>query len=69
MLSIFYKCRGYSEEMKSIPSAVLNDNCKSSKSDDDVVKYIVKGLDSHYLKACSDKVKRDLEKSKAKVKQ
>lgn len=68
MLSIFYKCRGYSEEMKSIPSAVLKEYCKSSKSDDDIVMFIVKGLDSQFLKACSDKVKRDLEKSKSKAK-
>lgn len=68
MLSIFYKCRGYSEEMKSIASEVLRENCKSSKSDDDIVRFIVKGLDSHFLKACSDKVKRDLEKTKSKVK-
>lgn len=68
MLSIFYKCRGYSEEMKNIPSAVLKECCESGKSDDDIVVFIVKGLDSHFLKACSDKVKRDLEKSKSKVK-
>jgi hypothetical protein len=68
MLSIFYKCRSYSEEMKTIPSEALKEHCKSTKSDDDIVKFIVKGLDSHFLKACSDKVKRDLEKSKSKVK-
>ena len=68
MLSIFYKCRGYSEEMKSIPTDVLKEQCKSTKSDDDIVKFIVKGLDAHFLKACSDKVKRDLEKSKSKAK-
>ncbi len=67
ILSIFYKCRQESEELKTIPNAILKEYCNSKASDFDIVKFIVKGLDTHFLKACSDKMKRDLEKSKNKA--
>lgn len=69
LLNLFYKCRAYSEDSKSIPFNIIKHFCNCDFCEPDIAEYIVCGLDNQFLKMCSDKIKRDLENLKNKGRQ
>lgn len=62
ILLIFYKCRNYSDEMKRIPLDILEKFCNVDICDSDICEYIVKGIDSEFLRLSSEKIKNDTSK-------
>lgn len=69
VLHLFYKCRVYSDESKSIPLEVLNKFSNCDFCEPDICQFIISGIDSKFLKMCSDKIKRDLDAIKSKGRQ
>lgn len=64
LLSLFYKCRKYAEDLKPVPLDILEKICDTDLVDADIAVYIVGTVDSHFLKLSSDKVKRDLDNAR-----
>ena len=69
LLNLFYKCRVYSEELKSIPFNTIKEFSNCDFCEADIAEYIICGIDNQFLKMCSDKIKRDLENIKNKGRQ
>jgi hypothetical protein len=66
LLSLFYKCRRYAEEMKPIPRRIVQELSDCGLCDSDIAEFIINGLDSEFLSICSAKVKRDIDSLKSK---
>lgn len=66
LLTLFYKCRRYAEEMKPIPRQIVKELSDCSLCDSDIAEFIITGLDSEFLSICAAKVKRDMDSLKSK---
>lgn len=69
ILNLFYKCRSYSDENKTIPFKIIKLFSDCNFCEKDIAEYIINGIDNEFLKLCSDKIKRDLENLKNKGRQ
>lgn len=66
LLAIFYKCRKYADEMRSIPLEILKEFSSCNFCEQDICQFIVSGIDDHFLTLCGAKMKRDIENMKSK---
>jgi hypothetical protein len=69
LLNLFYKCRMYADDSKSIPLPVLKEISNCDFCEQDIAEYIITGVDGKFLEMCSEKIKRDLENLKNKGRQ